>query len=1063
MRSSNLLIAAFGLTIAATCYGAPASNDALKKQVLQRYELGPLAFSENRGQAPHGVDYVSSGLGHRILVRRSGVDIYTATGRTSEARRIAVQFDGASTTANAEPLDATVTRSGFLLNGLLVEGLVNYSRLRYHDVWPGADVVYYGTGHDLEYDIVLHPGADPSNIRLSFSGVQSLRTDSNGNLVLKTGDREILQHKPRIYQQIDDRKTEIAGHYRILPGRRVAFELADYDRTRELVIDPVLGYKVPSLDPTILFATSVAADAAGNAYLTGQTTAINHGYTDLFVIKISPQGSPLGTFEAGGIGGNTAGDAITLDAAGNIYVAGQTRATGLSTCSTCGFQSALGNAQGASWDGFLVAFNSTFPQTSSVTYITYIGGSADDIATSVAATAPNSVYVAGTTASHDFPVSSLSGSYQAQANTTFLVKVDTTQVQGAGSKLWARYVGGTGTDSALGLAVDSSGNAYLAGTTSSSSSSFRPYSSTGFNASKSSTSTDGFLDKIDPTGANSLYFTYFTNGPATAVAAVGSNAYVAGITQGSLGNITSNAAQPSYGGGTSDAFLFRVDTSKTGSASLIYSTYLGGSGIDQAFGVAADASGNASVVGLADGSFPVKGQLQGYGGGTSDAVYALINTNASGSASLVMSTWLGDSTADYATGVALGGSNQAFIAAYSNAGKSQAYMLGSAPVSGAGLAFYPIAPCRVVDTRNPAGALGGPIMQGGSTRTFPVLSSNCNIPSSAQAYSFNVTAVPPGSLMYLSIWPAGSAQPGVSTLNATDGTVVANAAIVPAGSNGGVSVFVSDTSNVIIDINGYFAPPSSQGLAFYPVTPCRIADTRGNGKTGAFGTPSMGANATRDFPVTSSSCNVPSSAQAFSLNITAAPPGQLTYLSTWPSGQPQPVVSTLNSFNGRVVANAAIVPSGSNGSISVFTSDPSDVIIDIDGYFAPAGGPGALLFHPVSPCRIADTRGASSPLGGPSIQGGASRDFPAATSACGLPASAGAYSLNVTAVPPGPLVYLTMWSTGQPQPGVSTLNSFNGKIVANAAFVPVGTGGAISVFVSNTSDVIVDTNGYFAP
>ncbi|HLJ47148.1 MAG TPA: SBBP repeat-containing protein [Bryobacteraceae bacterium] len=1062
MRSSNLLIAAFGLAIAGICYGAPASNDALKREVVQRYEIAPLAFSENRGQAPRGVDYVSSGLGHRILVRRSGVEIYTATGRSSESHRIAVQFDGASPTAKGEALEATAARSGFLLNGLLVEGLANYARLRYRNVWPNTDIVYYGTGRDLEYDIVLRPGADPSNIHLSFSGVRSLRTDADGNLVLTTSGQEILQHKPRIYQQVGDRKVEIAGQYHLLPNHRVTFELANYDRARELVIDPVLGYKLPSLDPTILFATSVAADSAGNAYLTGQTTAINHGYTDLFVIKINPQGTALGTFEAGGVGGNTAGDAITLDGSGNIYVAGQTKATGLSTCSSCGFQSALANAQGAAWDGFLLAFNSTFPQTSSVTYITYIGGGADDIATAVAATGPNAVYVAGTTSSHDFPTSSVSGGYQAQTNTTFLVKVDTTQVQGAGSKLWARYVGGSGTDSALGLAADASGNTYLVGTSSSNSSSFRPYSSTGFNASKSSTSVDGFLDKIDPTGANSLYFTYFTNGPATGVAAVGSTAYVAGITSGSLGNITASAAQPSYGGGTSDAFLFRVDTAQTGAASLIYSTYLGGSGIDQAYGVAADASGNASIVGMADGNFPVKGQLQSYGGGTSDGFYTVINTGASGAASLVMSTWLGDSTADFATGVALGGSNQAFIAAYSNAGKSQAYMIGTSAVSSAGLAFFPVTPCRVVDTRLPAGSLGGPTMQGGSTRTFPVLSSPCGIPSTAQSYSFNVTAVPPGPMTYLSIWPAGSAQPGVSTLNATDGTVVANAAIVPAGASGGVSVFVSDASNVIIDINGYFAPPSSQGLAFYPVTPCRVADTRGNGKTGAFGTPSMGANATRNFPITSSSCNIPGSAQAFSLNMTAVPPGALTYLSTWPTGQPQPVVSTLNSFNGRVVANAAIVPAGNNGSISVFTSDPTDVIIDIDGYFAPAGGPGALLFHAVSPCRVADTRGGAGPLGGPSIQGNASRDFPAA-SACGLPASAGAYSLNVTAVPPGQLIYLTMWSTGQPQPGVSTLNSFNGKVVANAAFVPVGANGSISVFVSNTSDVIVDTNGYFAP
>jgi len=214
----------------------------------------------------------------------------------------------------------------------------------------------------------------------------------------------------------------------------------------------------------------------------------------------------------------------------------------------------------------------------------------------------------------------------------------------------------------------------------------------------------------------------------------------------------------------------------------------------------------------------------------------------------------------------------------------------------------------------------------------------------------NMTVVPTTQLTYLTTWPSGQAQPTVSTLNDFStqnstldlGRVVANAAIVPAGTSGGLSVFVSDATDVIIDINGYFAPPGSTGaLAFYTATPCRLVDTRGNGLTGAFGTPSMGANATRSFPILQSPCNVPIAAQAYSLNMTVVPPAQLTYLTTWPTGQAQPGVSTLNDFStktptlGWVVANAAIVPAGTGGAVSVFTSDLSDVIIDINGYFAP--------------------------------------------------------------------------------------------------------------------------------
>jgi len=172
--------------------------------------------------------------------------------------------------------------------------------------------------------------------------------------------------------------------------------------------------------------------------------------------------------------------------------------------------------------------------------------------------------------------------------------------------------------------------------------------------------------------------------------------------------------------------------------------------------------------------------------------------------------------------------------------------------------------------------------------------------------------------------------------------VVANAAIVPAGTSGGVSVFVSDASDVIIDINGYFATPGGSGaLSFYAAAPCRVADTRGNGFSGAFGAPSMAANGTRGFPIPVSACNIPNTAQAYSLNLTVLPPNQLIYLSTWPAGQSQPVVSTLNDFStgtvvpGRVVANAAIVPAGTNGAVNVFTSDVTDLIIDINGYFAP--------------------------------------------------------------------------------------------------------------------------------
>ena len=386
---------------------------------------------------------------------------------------------------------------------------------------------------------------------------------------------------------------------------------------------------------------------------------------------------------------------------------------------------------------------------------------------------------------------------------------------------------------------------------------------------------------------------------------------------------------------------------------------------------------------------------------------------------------------------------------------------GSATLSG--LRFMPVAPCRLVDTR-----LTGPALAGGSTRDIPVTSGVCGIPPEARAYSFNVTVVPPGPLGYLTIWPAGQSQPVVSTLNALDGAITANAAIVPAGAGGAISVFASADTHVIIDVNGYFAPYSATlGLPFFPVAPCRSVDTRSSsGNTGPFGAPAMGPSTSRDFPLPSGGCGLPGTARAYSVNATVVPPGPLGYLTLWPSGSTQPMVSTLNSLAGSIAANAALVPASPTGSISAYVSAATDLILDVNGYFGLPGSANGLSFYPVNPCRVVDTRpgaGTSGAFGTPAFEAGAARDFPIPQGACNIPQAASAYSVNVTVVPPGPLGYLTMWPTGLAQPVVSTLNSLGGKIVANAAIVPAGANGAIRVFTSAATDVIIDINGYFAP
>jgi hypothetical protein len=245
-----------------------------------------------------------------------------------------------------------------------------------------------------------------------------------------------------------------------------------------------------------------------------------------------------------------------------------------------------------------------------------------------------------------------------------------------------------------------------------------------------------------------------------------------------------------------------------------------------------------------------------------------------------------------------------------------------------------------------------------------------------------------------------------------------------------------------------------------PLTPCRVVDTRN--ASGALGGPSIASGTSRDFALPNGSCRIPTDATAYSLNVTVVPQGPLGYLTIWPTGQPQPLASTLNS-DGRIKANAAIVPAGSNGAVSIFATNTTDVVLDINGYFVPEGSSGALALYPLTPCRIADTRNAAGALGGPSLMDGSTRAFPILTSVCDVPFTAQAYSLNFTAVPYGSLGYLTAWPSGQPQPNVSSLNDPTGTITANAVILPAGTSGSVNVFTTDETDLVIDTNGYFAP
>jgi hypothetical protein len=377
-----------------------------------------------------------------------------------------------------------------------------------------------------------------------------------------------------------------------------------------------------------------------------------------------------------------------------------------------------------------------------------------------------------------------------------------------------------------------------------------------------------------------------------------------------------------------------------------------------------------------------------------------------------------------------------------------------------GLQFVSIAPCRIVDTRpNPIPAE--------TTETFnlPQLAqtNGCASLSSATAYSINITAIPTADLGDLYIWPTGQTKYAWPLLQSLMGKIKDDHAIIPAGTNGSVNVFVSDATNITIDIDGYFESPNSSTLAFYPITPCRVVETRN--PSGTFGGPGLVAQTPRTFPMKQSPapCIIPSNAKAYSLNFTALPPsgGYVGYIQAWPANQQQPETVILNDDTngvGTVVANTAIVGAGTDqyGSMTVKATQNTDLAIDITGYFATPLGTAATSFYPLADCRAFDSRNTGGAFTG-------STTITIGTQ-CGLSTSLKAYLFNATVYPEDPLGYLASWAAGTLQPNTSVLNAKDEDVTSNNAIVQNGTGsnaGMTDAFASGSTNLALDVYGYF--
>jgi uncharacterized repeat protein (TIGR03803 family) len=351
-----------------------------------------------------------------------------------------------------------------------------------------------------------------------------------------------------------------------------------------------------------------------------------------------------------------------------------------------------------------------------------------------------------------------------------------------------------------------------------------------------------------------------------------------------------------------------------------------------------------------------------------------------------------------------------------------------------------------------------------NTRTTVTSSPNPSTSGEQVTITASVTPVgpPTGTVGFTS---NGTAISGCTAVTLTSGSAQCVSSALAVGTDAIVATYSGDADYA--GSNGsvtQIVNPVPEALQFMTLPPCRVVDTRN--PNGTFGGPAISGNTARAFPLAEGDnpCGIPANAVAYSLNVTVVPMGRLSYLTIWPTGEGQPTVSTLNSPDGRTKANAVIIPAGtSSGSVSVFVTNTTNVLLDINGYFVPSSGQ-TLAFYPLTPCRVADTRSPNGPLGGPYLHAGVERDFPVQSSDCLIPSNATAYSLNFTAIPKGSrLGYLTVWPQGSAQPQVSTLNDPTGTTVANAALVPAGTNGEIATYANNDTDLIIDVNGYFAP
>lgn len=669
-----------GLAQRASSIQEPARN-----QIARNFDKLPLSFETNRGQADGSVKFLARTQRYSLLLTENEAILGIASwnGGSQEKTRLKNGASNSSDLPSVTMRLAGSSRNVQIAGESQLPGKANYLigtdpaqwhtdvptfvDVRYSGVYAGVDLVYYGGQRQVEYDFVVSPGADPAHIRLRFKGMNGMKLDKGGNLILSLRQGEIDLHRPEIYQESATGRTKVSGSFKRVARNTVGFSLGQYDHSRELIIDPVLTYSTYLDTGGAYPASAIAVDSEGSAYVAGTT----YGQDGIFALKLNSEGSALVYSTVLGPG---FGYAIAVDGDGNAFVAGQS--VGLSPVSSGAFQAT--DHAGGCCNGYIAKINAA---GNGILYGSYLGGSAEgaeDAIYSLAIDSSGNAYVAGTGTSVDFPTTpdaylttdltpGAPFSFVAKINATGTALTYSTLLMGPGD--FSPYAGPTG--QANGVAIDASGNAFVVGETGDMN---FPVTSGAFQTAYTTNTTDpgifrftGYVAKFNPTGTQVIYSSYLGGGfMASAQAVAADSAGDAYVTGWSIGSIltTPGAFQPFST--VDDAFVAKINPS--GSA-LVYSTNLGGSCPSGAFiygdagrGIAVDAAGNAYVAGAAcSKDFPLTTNAVDT---TQKSIYysAFLSVLNSSGTSLLYSTYLGGSDQDWANGIALDSSNNPYVA-----------------------------------------------------------------------------------------------------------------------------------------------------------------------------------------------------------------------------------------------------------------------------------------------------------------------------------------------------------------------------------------------------------------